>query len=117
MTDNNALATFASNFVQQHYRDRFLHEAVKKPMRLSARICHELSGILLPQYRCGRVQFSPADKCFSFTKLRFEATTWGEAMRRVDAGGGGHLIIDGTGRKFFADSEGFPPPETYAGGA
>ncbi len=36
-------------------------------------------------------------------------------MKIVQMGGGGYLIVDQNGYKFYAESEGEPPPEKYAG--
>ena len=118
MTQHEILTVFADAFVQKHLRARFLHESERKPMRLAARLSHGLPGLLLPQYRGGKVSFKPGDECLCFTRSDFQLTTWGDAMRKIEYnGGGGNLVIDVTGCKFFADSEGFPPPDIYAGAA
>ncbi|NOR54570.1 MAG: hypothetical protein GQ531_00010 [Sulfurovum sp.] len=45
-----------------------------------------------------------------------EKTTWTKAMREIKKyGGGGYLIIGTNGNKFYAESEGEPSLETYAG--
>ncbi len=48
---------------------------------------------------------------------RQKVTTWRDAMDAVQTGGGGVLIIDESGRRFFAQAEGFPPPDSFAGDA
>jgi hypothetical protein len=118
MNIDEVLRIFCTNFVQPDFRERFLHEAVKKPTRLRSRICHEISDVFLPQYRGGRIQFSPDAACITFVGTRLQPSTWAEEMQKVATiGGGGRLIIDASGRGFYADSEGFPPPDVYAGQA
>ena len=42
------LVTFAVRHVQSGIRERFLHEALKKPGKLQSRICHTIHDIFSP---------------------------------------------------------------------
>ena len=118
MTIDETLAEFARHFVQSHYRERFLHDARRRPEKLDSKVSHASADIFEPRTLGGSVQYDDADPCLFFFRSGFINMPWGEAMRRIEAhGGGGYLVIDATGRKFFAQSEGFPPPQTHAGQA
>ena len=63
----------------------------------------------------------------SFVNERYQERFVHEALKKPDKllgrichqmnhhGGGGYLVVNSTGSKFYAQAEGFPPPETYAG--
>lgn len=116
MDAKNALITAAELFVQPAFRERFVHEGVKKPAKLMRRIAHDIESVFENQFVGVNIAFHEADFCWIYSLTgRLKATTWGEARTLVDIGGGGVLIIDVSGRKFFAQSEGFPPPKQCAG--
>ncbi len=57
------LELFAARFVIAGIRDRFVHEALKKPMRLQERICHSISDLFPQRFRGGHPPFSGTDAC------------------------------------------------------
>lgn len=110
-----ALLVASENFVLLERRDRFVHEARKKPEKLMARVCHEIEMLFESRFLGGSCSFPEGDGCILYTLTgRVSKSTWGEAMKAVALGGGGFLIIDESGKRFFAQSEGFPPPKHYA---
>lgn len=115
--NTKALINIAAElFVQPTYRERFIHEASKKPGKLMARVCHDIESVFDSRFDGEQFKYVESDACLLFTMTgRQSKTTWGEAMQLVQRGGGGILVIDGSGRKFFAQSEGFPPPRQFAG--
>ncbi|MDH3438584.1 MAG: hypothetical protein OEN48_16565 [Betaproteobacteria bacterium] len=117
MVTNEALQIFAAKFVKRAFQDRFVHEAIKKPARLMTRICHRISDVFEDRFRDGTCTLKPDDQCFLFELTgRHQETNWSAATQHMDKyGGGGYLVIEATGQKFYAQSEGFPSPETYAG--
>jgi len=117
MITTEALEIFADKFVKKGFRDRFVHEAIKKPARLMTRVCHHISEVFEDRFRNGPCTLKPDDQCFLFELTgRHHEASWSTAAQQIDTGGGGgYLVIEVTGHKFYAQSEGFPPPETYAG--
>jgi hypothetical protein len=112
------LTLFAHRFVRREFRERFLHEAARKPARLHSRICHGIDRVFDDEYRClDRRQpafFQAHDPCLFFSG-RFESVTWAEARAEMDRGGGGYLVIKRDGSAFHAETEGEPPDRIYAG--
>jgi len=116
MNVQNTLLSASRNFVVSELRDRFVHEGLKKPEKLMARVCHEIETLFESRFRNGKYSFNDSDACVLFTLTgRMTITTWLEATKTVSQGGGGILIIDETGSRFFAQSEGFPPPCQFSG--
>jgi hypothetical protein len=117
MPTDKALKIFAHKFVKKQFQDRFIHEVVKKPARLMARVCDRISDVFEDRFRNGMCTLKPDDRCVLFELTgRFQEMTWSAAKQHMDSyGGGGYLVIEATGHKFFAQSEGFPPTQTYAG--
>jgi hypothetical protein len=113
-----ALEIAASAFVQRSFQNRFVHEALKKPDRLMRRICHDIDSVFVSDFLNGKVYFERPGKCFFFELTgRLSTLTWKEAKEFVSMGGGGVLVIDESGRSFFAQSEGFPSQKQFAGGS
>ena len=109
------LTAFAGHFVVVAFRERFVHEALKKPRRLHARVCHELPAWLAPPCGAGDAGFQAAQACWSLVRPGvWVAISWADARERLSAGGGGHLVIAAGGERFHAESEGFPP-RVFAG--
>jgi len=119
MTNTKELVTTAAElFVQPAYRARFVHEALNKPGRVMARVCHDIENVFQSRFQSGQCKYVEADACLLFTLTgERKVATWGEAMRVVQRGGGGILIIDGSGKCFLAQAEGFPPPRHFGGNA
>ncbi len=110
------LTVFANRFVVADFRDRFLHEAMKKPRKLNSRICHAIWEVIPQQYKNTMPKFAPNTECLFLDNVGFVVMTWAEAMALAKTGGG-NLIVDHTGLGFFANTEGQPPPEFYGHGA
>jgi len=114
MDTTEILTNFAALFVNKSFRSRFVHEALNKPQRLQSRICHRITDVFPDKYRDCRVQWKPEAGCLllGFPSAIYE-TTWGEAAKIMNVGGG-ILVIDASGRKFYAETEG-EPSEIWGG--
>jgi hypothetical protein len=55
------LETFAAKHVQRSFKDRFLHEAINKPVKLQSRICHTINDVFPESYRDGARLSVPFD--------------------------------------------------------
>ena len=104
MDINETLNEFVELFVEKDFRDRFLHEAKKRPRDLHTRICHRIEKIFGSKYIGGSVSYQPEDKCLVLSGSKIEETTWALAEQQMGMGGG-LLVIDATGRKFYAETE------------
>ena len=114
MKNREAFEIFAESFVLPDFRERFIHEALKKPRKLHERICHRISEVFPAQYQDQRVPFTPNGPCLLIGRdPAYQEITWSEAEAKV--GLGGILIIDMTGHKFYAETEGEPRIHTWAG--
>lgn len=114
MKTRETLEIFAKNFVLPEFRERFVHEALKKPVKLHSRICHRMEEIFPSQYQDQTVPFTPDGPCLYLGwGPELEELTWSEAAKKV--GLGGILIIDISGHKFYAETEGEPRIHTWAG--
>lgn len=84
-----------------------------------ARVCHDIESLFEERFKNGSCSFLGSNGCLLFTLVgHMTFTTWDEAMKTVErGGGGGYLIIDESGRHFFAQAEGSPPPVKFAGDA
>lgn len=116
MDERATIEAAASRFVRAAFRERFVHEALKKPERLMARVAHEIDAVFERRFRGGRPGPAASGACLLFELTgRRRVTTWRDAMDQVGRGGGGFLVIAESGRCFFAEAEGEPPPAHYAG--
>jgi hypothetical protein len=115
MNATDTLTAFAAHFVKENLRERFLHEALKKPTKLQARICHGINELFPEQYKNGSAHFEPETPCLLLgRRSKFEETTWREASKQIGFGDG-VLVISSTGRQFYAETEGSPLSEVWAG--
>lgn len=115
MKNKETLEAFAANFVIPEMRERFVHEAIKKPKKLHARICHGIEEVFPSKYKENVVPFAPDGPClFIGWRQALEELTWSDASKEAGLGGG-ILIIDISGRKFYAESEGAPHVHSWAG--
>jgi len=115
MEKKEILTVFANNFVQKDFRSRFVHEALKKPNDLHRRICHEIEKVFDDKYINKYPTFQKAEPCLFlgwFNKI--QELTWKEAEEAMSEGGGGYLVINNKGTKFYAETEAYPS-EKYAG--
>ena len=117
MTTQESIERFASNFVLDEYQSRCVVDAIKKPEKLMRKICHSISDVFPKQYALGKISFIDQDDCIFFDLTgRMEELTWGQASKSMTThGGGGYLVIEKNGNKFYAESEGHPPSEIYTG--
>ncbi len=110
------LETFSINFIKKPYNHRCVHDGLKKPEKLMAKICHRISDVFKPQFENISIRYNQKGECYLFNLIgHVEETTWEKAMTSLKMGGGGYLIIEKGSGKFYAESEGEPPPEQYAG--
>ena len=82
-----------------------------------SKICHSISDVFPQQYAHGKIGFTDQDDCIFFDLTgRAEELTWEQAsISMTTYGGGGYLVIEKNGNKFYAESEGYPPSEVYTG--
>ena len=104
MDTHEILKEFAERFVEKHFRERFLHEAKKKPGNLHTRICHGIDKVFSARYIGGSIAYHHEDQCLILSGNKIEETTWALAEKQMGTGNG-VLIIDATGRKFYAETE------------
>jgi hypothetical protein len=114
MNIEETLKLCAENFVVKDFRERFVHEALKKPARLNTRVSHEIEKVFDTRFRNGAARYAPADECIVFAGSRAEKSTWAKASGRFGCGGG-ILVIGMGGHVFYAESEGEPVSVVYAG--
>jgi hypothetical protein len=112
------LAKFASKFVNNKFRERFLHEALNKPQSLHSRICHNINQVLKPGFADGKCPFRATDPCLILRGGPTELGTWDEATKHLGMGDG-LLVIAASGEKFWAQTEAGQgsPTITYAAGS
>ncbi|WP_395668969.1 hypothetical protein [Rhodoferax sp.] len=116
MTPAETIQAFAAAFVNLEFRERFVHEAMKKPEKLHERVCHRIEELFPQQYKNQSVQFDEMAHCLVLGLRRgLQETTWREAYKQTGLGGG-LLIIDMSATKFYAETEGNPRSEVWAGG-
>ncbi len=115
MGHREILTLFASRFVQKPFRERFVHEALKRPVDLHRRICHDIEKVFDAKYREGSVPLKDEDNCLFlgwFSTLT--VTTWKKAKEEMSGGGGGYLVIKTDASSFYAETEAYPAV-VYAG--
>jgi hypothetical protein len=118
MNEDQAFSNAAANFVKHEVRERFVHEARKKPAKLIGRIAHDIESVFQSKFRDGGCSQCGDDECLILSiNGRIEQSSWRAAQARISQGGGGILVIDASGRSFVAQSEGFPPKIQYGGSA
>ncbi len=118
MNLETALVSASQYFVRKEHRERFIHEATRKPEKLMARVCHQIDQLFEDRFSGKTCAPCITNECIIFTLTgRMKISTWSEALEIVERGGGGFLVIDETGKHFLAQSEGFPPPSQFAGDA
>ena len=107
MNSEELLAHFARNHVRPEFRERFMHEALKKPGKLQSRICHSITDVFSERYRHGLCPFSEEDPCVPITGTgveHLEQRPWSE-VRYLATPGFGLLAISSDGREFIAETE------------
>ncbi|WP_367871250.1 hypothetical protein [Luteolibacter sp. Populi] len=112
------LTEFARTFVHKAFRERFVHEALKKNARLHSRICHEIEDVFPTSCAGGEPSFAADDPCIPIcgTACDLQETRWVDLSVYVKRGFGA-LIASAAGDRFYAETEsdyGFPY-KTYTG--
>jgi hypothetical protein len=119
MSNTEVFEIFSARFVRPEFRTRFVHEAVKKPDKLYARVCHNIDDLFKESLANGRCTFNGTDPCIMLAGLKgFRAATWSEAHRLMGLGDG-LLVIGSGGTKFYAETEAMQgaPSVSYAAGS
>ena len=117
MIKREILEMFASNFVLKDYQSRCVVDGLKKPENLMRNVCHRISDVFPKHFIDGMIGFTDEDDCIFFDLTgRMEKLTWKHAYKKIQThGGGGYLVIEKNGNKFYAESEGYPSSEIYTG--
>ena len=119
MDSKSALEAFAKRYVVAGFRERFLHEATKRPEKLHSRICHSIEEVLPADFAAGRAPFTAKELCFVLDDSRgFRASMWGALQRSIGLGEG-LLVIGKDGSQFYAETEAVKgsPSVVYAHGS
>jgi hypothetical protein len=117
MTYIATLTVFSELFVKEDFRDRFVHEATKKPNKLLGRISHRIGEVFPAQYRNRTTEIDPSAQCLVLgPRTHFRLESWATARKSMGYGAG-LLVIDISSRKFYAETEGSPKHEVWAGDA
>ena len=101
------LERFAAKHVVPAFRERFLHEALKKQNKLQSRICHTIRDVFSDNYRGGACPFAPDDICIPITGTgidSFREYRWFE-VAQLATPGFGLLVASPDGSKFYAETE------------
>ena len=105
MKSSESLQIFDEKFVISNVRARFLHEALKKPERLHARICHAITELFESKYSGRELKSSPEQQCLILSGRKgFTITTWHEASKNIGRGEG-LLVVSVDGMSFYAETE------------
>ncbi|GAB3317237.1 hypothetical protein [Luteimonas notoginsengisoli] len=105
MDSKSALEAFAQRYVVADFRDRFLHEALKRPEKLHSRICHSIGDLFPASLAGAAAPFSSEDPCLVLEGAGgFRATTWAALPRHVGLGEG-LLVVGSDGSRFYAETE------------
>ncbi len=109
MNEVEIITKFSRNFVKKKFRERFVHEALKKPNDLHRRICHEISKVFDESYEGKHISFMDEDQCiFLSWNSPIYKTTWKDAKEIMSSGGGGYLVIKADSSGFYAETEAYP---------
>jgi hypothetical protein len=112
---NPVVAAFAESCVLAEVRERFGHELNKRPARAYERICHNTAETLQPKFLLGSVSFAPEERCLVLdTSKGFREATWAEIEKKTGLYGG-LLVLSIQAPKFYAESEGSPRVQVWAG--
>jgi hypothetical protein len=113
-----ALVRFAAAFVARGYRDRVVHDALRRPERLGGLIAHRIEAVLAVRWL--EPGAGPADGAVGWLwrGARFDRherpVTLAEARSWSHGAGGGLLFVEVSGAAFYAETEGHPP-RVYGG--
>ena len=113
MDTRTRLEEFAGRFVLAPFRERFVHEALKKPGKLHERICHRIDEVFPTRYKGGVLPFQPGDSVFPIVGTDHDCADeckW-EDVAGLEATGYGFLVASHDLIHFYAETEsglGFP---------
>ena len=121
MGNRHVFEAFALAYVRPEFRDRFVHEAAKKPEKLLSRVCHTPADLFDTSLANGKCSYEPTEPCLVLSRAYirgFRASSWAEAHRAMGLGDG-LLVIGAEGRKFYAETEAMQgaPSVSYAAGS
>lgn len=112
---STALATFVTHCVQAPMRERFVHEAAKRPDKLDKRICHHAHELFLAKVHNGKVTFVADEPCLVLNSTKgFQEMLWRDIEGKTGSYGG-PLAISLKLQKFYAETEA-PPAVVIWGG-
>lgn len=115
MNNKEIITIFAARFVNKAFRERFIHEATKRPSDLRSRICHCIQIIFDQKFEGNSTNFLETDNClFLGPYYPITSMTWKEAKDKTSNGGGGFLVIKDDATAFYAETEAYPAI-VYAG--
>lgn len=99
------LRRFADKFILATARERFIHEARKKPQRVLDRVCHNAHELFDTSLKGNRFQPTEADDYLMLSgKSGFIVIQGSQVSRRIGTGEG-VLIISMSGEAFYAETE------------
>ncbi len=97
---STALATFVTHCVKAPKRERFLHEAAKRPDKLNKRICHPPHELFLVKFYNGKVTFNADEPGLALESTKgFQEMLWREIEGKTGSYGG-LLVISLQSPKF-----------------
>jgi hypothetical protein len=107
MTSKTRLEEFAGRFVLAPFRERFVHETLKKPKKLHERVCHRIEEIFPTRYKNGRLPFSSGDRVFPIigTSHDCEGDVDWDAVSDREGTGYGFLVASADLLHFYAETE------------
>ena len=101
------LEEFAGRFVLPPFRERFVHEALKKPRKLHERICHRIEEIFPARYKDGPLPFKNGHLVFPIigTNRDLEGECDWNAVSDREGTGYGFLVASADLLQFYAETE------------
>lgn len=115
MQHSAALSLFIAKCVKEPLRDRFMHEAVKRPEKLHERICHHAQDLFLEKFRGGQVAFAADEPCLVLDPAKgFQEMAWQMIEAKTELYGG-LLVIALLAPKFYVETEASPKIDIWAG--
>ena len=105
MVNNQVFSVFATEFIRSEFRERFIHEATKKPEKLLQRVCHNIEELFSSSLVKPISPIRKTGNCYLLHGPRgFIETNWDSASKIIGIGDG-CLVIDATGKMFYAETE------------
>ncbi len=112
---STALATFVTHCVEAPMRERFVHEAAKRPDKLAKRICHHTHELFMAKFHNGKVTFDADEPCLALNSTKgFQEMLWKNIEGKIGSYSG-LLISSLQSPQFYAGTEA-PPAAVIWGG-